>query len=130
MPAGYQLGKFLAPEKHDILSTESDIIVAGYGRIDDGTETPNDQLRKGHVKIAGLLNEKEIGFNQEDRNGVCSGDSGGPAFIEVDGEMYAFGIASRVSGPDEKTYCSKWSFHGLIGTQQEFIDSAMAQFSR
>jgi secreted trypsin-like serine protease len=31
----------------------------------------------------------------ERKAGTCSGDSGGPAYIEKDGQFYLFGITSR-----------------------------------
>ncbi|MNT65521.1 hypothetical protein D3C72_2035110 [compost metagenome] len=97
--------------------------------MDDKTQTSSDVLRKGLVKIAGGYGKTEIVFDQSDRNGVCSGDSGGPAFLEVKGKFYVFGVASRVSGPTKETYCSQWGVHGLVAANGDFIMDTMKEWS-
>lgn len=53
-------------------------------------------LRQGQAPIASLQ-EKEIRLDEKSA-GTCSGDSGGPAYVEKDGQLYLFGITSRGSG--------------------------------
>lgn len=53
-------------------------------------------LRKGSAPISRIYNS-EIVLNEANASGTCSGDSGGPAFIEKNGKLYFFGVTSRGS---------------------------------
>ncbi|MFZ3229329.1 MAG: trypsin-like serine protease [Pseudobdellovibrio sp.] len=55
----------------------------------------NDELYETKAPISGLT-ETEVRLD-ESIHGTCVGDSGGPAFIEKDGQYYIFGITSRGS---------------------------------
>ncbi|MBC7712965.1 MAG: trypsin-like serine protease [Rhizobacter sp.] len=44
-----------------------------------------------------FIHETEINLN-ETKSGTCSGDSGGPAYIEKNGDFFLFGVTSRGSG--------------------------------
>jgi V8-like Glu-specific endopeptidase len=119
--AGYQIASYLPGKDYNKIEIGHSVVVAGYGLYDDATQTPSDVLRKGEVKVAGGYGDAEIVFDQSTRKGVCSGDSGGPAFYEVKGKLYVFGVASRVVGPTKESYCSQYSVHGLVGANVDFI---------
>lgn len=52
-------------------------------------------LRKTEAPIS-LISETEIRLN-ESKSGTCNGDSGGPAFLELNGQFFLFGVTSRGS---------------------------------
>lgn len=52
-------------------------------------------LRQTQAPISSLQ-ETEIRLDER-KAGTCSGDSGGPAYLELDGEYYLFGVTSRGS---------------------------------
>ncbi|MBU2574329.1 MAG: trypsin-like serine protease [Elusimicrobia bacterium] len=65
-------------------------IVAGYGRTGKRDIVKNmgiTQLRRVTDRIVGIGGESSI----------CSGDSGGPLFVEMDGQLKVAGVASRTT---------------------------------
>lgn len=95
LPAGYAPAKFL--KNSGLLREGTSIIVAGYGLnrswvIKSGAGI----LRTTSLNIADPnLTATEAALQQSLKKGVCSGDSGGPAYLDVDGELQVWGVASR-----------------------------------
>lgn len=52
-------------------------------------------LRQGEAPIS-FIHQTEVRLNEK-KAGTCSGDSGGPAYIKKDGELFLFGVTSRGS---------------------------------
>jgi V8-like Glu-specific endopeptidase len=130
IPAGFEIADLLTDKEHELLNLKSDIILAGYGLLDDATKKRTNILHKGHSKLIDAYGKKETVIDQRDRNGICSGDSGGPAFIEVDGKLKAWGIASRVSGETDETVCSSFGVHGIIAANWDFIGKTLKAFAK
>ncbi|UXR63096.1 serine protease [Bdellovibrio bacteriovorus] len=94
-PAGYAP----APLYKDFseLQKGSRVVVAGYGLnwawgIKKGAGT----LRTTDLKVKKpLYGSTEIMIDQSLKKGVCSGDSGGPAYVEKNGKLYLMGVVSR-----------------------------------
>ena len=129
IPEGYEVASYLKLADYAKLKRGDSIIVAGYGKIDDKSKQSSEVLRRGVITIAAQNGQSEIISDQTSRNGVCSGDSGGPAFYELDGKLYVFGVASRVSGRTDDSYCSGISIHGMIGAEAEFITTTLDQWA-
>ncbi|WII73291.1 trypsin-like serine protease [Bdellovibrio sp. 22V] len=53
-------------------------------------------LRETKAPVSSLQ-ETEVRLDESKGHGTCSGDSGGPAYIEKNGQYYLFGITSRGS---------------------------------
>lgn len=53
-------------------------------------------LRQTQAPISSLQ-ETEVRLDESKGQGTCSGDSGGPAYIESNGQLYLFGVTSRGS---------------------------------
>lgn len=66
-----------------------------YGDCFEVTTSGDGLLRVTKAPISSL-SESEIRLN-ETKAGTCNGDSGGPAYIEIMGEYFLFGITSRGS---------------------------------
>jgi secreted trypsin-like serine protease len=83
-----------------------DAFIVGYGKnrrkSDKNEEIPlNGILEKAQVIITNdQLNEQFILINQNEKSGVCSGDSGGPLFISHERRYYLQGLAVAVTGAD------------------------------
>ncbi|MBV2167733.1 MAG: trypsin-like serine protease [Bdellovibrio sp.] len=94
-PQGFQP----APLLSDFSSVQKDtrIVVAGYGlNWAWGLKTGAGTLRTTSLKVKKpLYGSSEIMIDQSLRKGICSGDSGGPAYLEVDGQLRLLGVASR-----------------------------------
>lgn len=54
-------------------------------------------LRQTQAPIS-FVHETEVRLDESKGHGTCSGDSGGPAYIEKNGQYYLFGVTSRGSG--------------------------------
>lgn len=54
-------------------------------------------LRQTHALISSVQ-QTEFRLDESKGHGTCSGDSGGPAYIEIDGKLMLTGVTSRGSG--------------------------------
>lgn len=71
---------------------------AGFGLDNPEMDTGSGVLRTALVRIASNTHSAtEIVVDQRDGRGVCSGDSGGPGFLTIDGTFYVWGVASSVT---------------------------------
>ncbi len=94
-PAAYQVAPILF-EKGYLYNNRS-TIVAGYGLnwatvVKKGAGTlRTTRLAIDDVNFSGT----EVQLGQSVRKGICSGDSGGPAYLEINGQLHVWGVASR-----------------------------------
>lgn len=70
------------------------------------------------------IENKKIRVNQDHGTGICFGDSGGPSFVNIEGEAQILGVTSFVSGPDTDR-CSQTSTLTLAYSYKEWIQDAM-----
>ncbi|MNJ91037.1 Trypsin [compost metagenome] len=132
-PQGYVPAKVLLNET--FLKEESLVTIAGFGLNSDVNKTIDGHLRKAQVSSLGHYG-KEFVVDQQNGSGVCSGDSGGPAFIEVEGTQYLWGVASRVipkDNPEDKTnwaYCSFLAIHSKVSSYFDFIIKTTAELDK
>lgn len=80
------------------LRSSKDAIVAGYGKASAEELEVSMPLRYGRMRIENFdYNSSEVllrkiqGVDQV----TCHGDSGGPAFIEINGDFYLWGVLRR-----------------------------------
>ncbi|UXR64197.1 trypsin-like serine protease [Bdellovibrio bacteriovorus] len=107
VPAGYKPVTFL-PNKRS-LKTGMEITVAGYGISDGVTGDGVGRLRSTKVTISNLnYSTSEFLIDQTKGTGACHGDSGGPAYVEIKGELYLMGVTSR-GVKDDNNDCSQFS---------------------
>jgi len=111
LPAGYKSVP-LYPNMDKIKSSD-EMIVAGYGLSWAwGLKSGAGILRSTTLKVKEPRSGKtELLFSQTLKHGVCSGDSGGPAFVKKDGQLYLAAVASRSASYD------------VVGAPQCSIDS-------
>lgn len=95
LPAGYATAKVLTD--FSTLQKGTDVVVAGYGLswswvVKKGAGT----LRTTELQVENPhFSNTEISLKQSVKHGVCSGDSGGPGYIKVNGDLYLWGVVSR-----------------------------------
>jgi hypothetical protein len=76
-----------------ILAPGKDIVLVGYGNIDQDTESPGGHKRWVHAPVD-KLDTKTIDLGDSNHTN-CFGDSGGPAFVQLDdGTWRVFGATS------------------------------------
>jgi V8-like Glu-specific endopeptidase len=99
------------------IKIQSDIVVMGFGYRQNTinefpTEVKNRIGRKYQTRMSIVKQNSNEIYLEANETGPCTGDSGGPAFINIDNEAYLVGIASRVTG--KCGHISTGAFYGLI----------------
>ncbi|WP_413584461.1 S1 family peptidase [Bdellovibrio sp. HCB274] len=95
LPAGYAPAKRL--KNSGALVQGIQVVIAGYGLnrswvIKSGAGT----LRTTELVVADPnFSATEAMLKQSLKRGACSGDSGGPAYLDIKGELYLWGVLSR-----------------------------------
>jgi secreted trypsin-like serine protease len=93
LPAGYKPAEILPDDT--ILKTGAQIVLVGYGVTNGSSQTGSGILRHVAVPIRdGAYGVSEI-QTDEVAAGSCNGDSGGPGFVEQNGQIYLWGTTSR-----------------------------------
>lgn len=122
LPEGYQVANILTDES---LLTEGKVVtLAGFGLTDGVNKTNDDKMNKVQVEVIEHYGN-EVVLDQSKGKGACHGDSGGPAFLEVNGVQYLWGVTSRGIGKDGKDDCSLFSVYGKVFSQKDFITKAI-----
>lgn len=76
------------------------LYVAGYGKSDTDQDD-SGELRFSRVTIEKAMltaNESFMQGNQSPGEGICKGDSGGPAYIKIQNQFYVIGVVSAIVG--------------------------------
>lgn len=76
------------------------LYVAGYG-VSDEIKADSGELRYSRVTIENaiqLTNQSYLVGNQSNAEGICKGDSGGPAYIRIQNEFYVLAVVSGIQG--------------------------------
>jgi secreted trypsin-like serine protease len=123
-PAGYKNGKVLT----DLTQLQKDktVTLAGFGWTDAQKKISDGFLNKvDNIKIL-EVDEGLVALDQTGGIGACHGDSGGPAFITVNGVDYVWGVTSWGVGKDGKDDCSDFSVYGVIAAQAQFVTDGVA----
>ncbi|ASD65441.1 serine protease [Bdellovibrio bacteriovorus] len=95
IPVGYAPAPIFADFQS--LKQGSEVVVAGYGLSWAwGVKKGSGALRTTKLKVGeARYGQNEVLIAQSVKKGVCSGDSGGPAYIDKNGELYLMGVTSR-----------------------------------
>jgi len=125
LPEGYQVAELLQDDS--LVKPDSKVTLAGYGFVwTDGEESYSDNtLRKVDVNVIEHFGNTEVVLDQSKGRGACHGDSGGPAFLEVEGKQLIWGITSRGGGLDGVDDCSYFSIYTKVNPHLQFIDLAL-----
>jgi secreted trypsin-like serine protease len=104
MPIGYGPVAVLSRDDSTALQAGVPVEVAGFGTADPAKHFGLGQLRQAQLHIRKTdFSETEILLDQSQGQGVCHGDSGGPAFVEVRGVHYLFGVTSKGVNDQDST---------------------------
>ncbi len=92
LPPGYKPIPIVSPEKFsELVITGSQVTVAGYGMVKPNT-VPDGVLRKANATLVRVTTQR---YNFWTDFVACGGDSGGPAVIEIQGQLILVGVFSR-----------------------------------
>ncbi len=121
-PTGYVPAKLLNDPY--ALRAGADVVLAGFGISDGVKQTGAGLLRTTTVQVSDpQWGVTEVLLDQQQGHGACHGDSGGPAYVFLDGQFYLFGITSR-GQDDPKNDCSHFSIYTNVLWHYEFLKSA------
>ncbi len=123
-PEGFHPVKIAA--NSEIFKAGDQITVAGFGLKNDAFQMRTDALRLAVINIDQIWNTHII-TNQTNEKGICLGDSGGPAYIEKNGELLLIG-ATRGAHKAAKN-CRAFAEITSIPENLEFIMSASKSLS-
>lgn len=95
LPFGYEPAPFYSSS--NLIKKGQNLRAAGFGVnrawiVKDGAGI----LRQIDLKVQNeRFSDTEFSFDQGTKKGICSGDSGGPAFATVNGKLHVVGVTSR-----------------------------------
>lgn len=89
--------------------------IVGYG-LDDGTRQTGAGVKRQVLTKLRSIQSMLIGVG-DSRHGTCNGDSGGPAFMKIDGVETIVGVTSYGNAD-----CSDGGFDARVDTDLAFID--------
>jgi hypothetical protein len=118
LPSGYAPATLLPASVP--IDAGAEVTLAGYGVNDGVNDTGAGTLRiVNNVPVLQTLGETEVAMDQSGGVGSCSGDSGGPAFLNVDGKNLLWGVTSR----GDKT-CAQFGIYTRITAYADFVNGA------
>jgi secreted trypsin-like serine protease len=126
-PANYKIAPMLFD--HGAIQTDLRTIVAGYGLSwTIGPKAGAGTLRTTDLRIKDAnFSNTEVMLDQSITRGICSGDSGGPAYLMVNGVLHVWGVASRGDSlPGWLTpKCMLFSIFTRVDAHQAFIQDTI-----
>lgn len=97
-----------------------DVTLLGFGLTNEDTIEETDVLRMATVR--GKFEDQFLITDQTQGSGACDGDSGGPAFVTLDGGTYLVGVTH---GPNTgSTTCHEEGQFTDPGLYKEFLKQA------
>ncbi len=125
LPAGYAAATLLTDIS--VLKAGATVTLAGYGISNGVTSEGAGTLRETDVTIAdAAFSKTEIKLDQTHGQGACHGDSGGPAYIQVNGQYFLWGITSR-GVDDPNNDCSRYSAYTDAVAYADWLKAASAR---
>lgn len=96
------------------------VVFAGYGVTNGQRHSGSGVLRTTKTQVIEFKSETEV-VTDGRRTSVCFGDSGGPAFSLINGQMVQWGVASEVLNQS----CNQASIHTALIEYQGWIQAAI-----
>ena len=129
LPKEFPIYKIAKPAKSEELGT---LYFFGYGAVSLNKRS-SGILRKTEVSPWAYnvdLHLQEVSVDQRYGHGVCSGDSGGPGLVMLNGELQILGVNSYVSGSGDTDYCMNRGNLALVDYYSPWIENKMAARGR
>jgi len=128
LPPGYKPATVLP--SNFVFTPGMKVTLAGYGEIDGNRHIGSDNLRKVDVAVSEPnFSATEISMDQRAGKGACHGDSGGPAYVTLNGKTMLFGVTSR-GVKDAANNCSQFAVYSSIPKMAGYITSATNELNR
>lgn len=121
-PQGYKPATVATLKESGLLTNGTDTTLSGYG-LNNGVENTGSEILRSveGIKVSdNKFSQTEIQLDQRQGKGACRGDSGGPAFVKVDGKLKLWGVTSR-GDKDPNNDCSQFVIYTHINAWQTWI---------
>ena len=115
-PERFQATPLLTDER--IVQNPTEALIAGYGITESGDDSGT--LRSTLAQFTGIDSLGRLKIEDTLRRGACSGDSGGPLFLESNGTFFAAGVLS--GGPIP---CRGINLYTSLVGEKNFLDSVL-----
>jgi V8-like Glu-specific endopeptidase len=104
-------------------------VIAGYGVTNGILKDASGTLRMAAVRLVeGELGDSEFVTDQTLGSGACFGDSGGPAYVIANDELYLAGVVSRVANKNGDP-CKGIAVYSNAGHFRPFLQRAVKQLT-
>lgn len=112
----------------NLVNSANTLYFWGFGEVNHNAGG-SGLLRKTEVsgsQYSILKYDKKVRVDQSYGRGVCSGDSGGPGLVKVNGEYQILGINSYVEGEKESEMCKGQGYLVLADSYKDWIQRKLA----
>jgi len=130
LPAGYHPATMLSSSASSAIKKGDLTELAGYGITNAATQDGAGTLREVSVKVSKQLGQTEVVLDQRQGKGACHGDSGGPAFAKVGGELQLWGVTNRGYPDNAPDNCKEYAVYTRIEAYADFLSQAAAQLRK
>jgi secreted trypsin-like serine protease len=129
LPAGYQPIKVL--REKSFLKNGMEVTIAGYGMLSMEPAMESSNLMKASIELSDVnFSESEVLFHQFEGRGACHGDSGGPAFVTINGVNVLFAVTSRAATEKGGSTCLEGSIYTSVSFYLPWLRTVAAEIMR
>lgn len=128
IPSSYRVSKIADPAAVDF--NNGVVRFIGYGVV-DYQAGGSGILRKTEIpmtKAVADVANNVVRIDQSNGHGVCSGDSGGPSLVNVNGQEQILGVNSVVGGSSKATLCREEALQSLAIGHIPWIKQQLAKY--
>ena len=109
------------------LARGESVVLAGYGRTGSADDSKSGELMQADVPLGDpFWGTSEVLTDQTQGRGACHGDSGGPAYARVGGQLMLFGVTSRGMGDHTGNECVHSGVYTNINAYRAWIQATIA----
>ena len=126
LPAGYHPATLLSASASAAIKKGDLTELAGYGITNAQTQDGAGTLREVSVKDLRATRPNRSRPGPTQGKGACHGDSGGPAFAKVGGELQLWGVTNRGYPDNAPDNCKEYAVYTRIEAYADFISQAAA----
>lgn len=98
----------------------------GYGVTSGDPQVDDSGIKRETTSTLSSYDDMLLGFYDQDHN-TCSGDSGGPAFMNIDGKETTVGVTSFGETPFGGVDCENGGYDTRVDLYVDWIDSVIEE---